>query len=90
MAIMHLSMSTPSPPPVREISGDLTNLYAYVYKKDQIPTLPRTGGGTGLTLIGALVVVINIHYEYIYYVATVAILHFDGQIFIALYENLLC
>ena len=30
----------------------------------------------------------NIHYEYIYYVATVAILHFDRQIFIALYENL--
>ena len=31
----------------------------------------------------------NIHYEYICYVATVAILHFDGQIFIALlYENL--
>ena len=32
----------------------------------------------------------EIHYEYICYVATVAILHFDGQIFIVLYENLLC
>ena len=34
-------------PLVREILGDLTNLYAYVYKKDQIPTLPRTGEGGG-------------------------------------------
>ena len=35
-------------PPVREISGDLTNLYAYVYKKRSNPDLPRTGGGITL------------------------------------------
>ena len=35
----------PPPPGWGDIRGDLKNLYAYVDKKYQIPSLSRTGGG---------------------------------------------